>query len=118
MHVKKQVYWDVNSYIHIALRHLNEYQLGHFKLKTPFPYKTEDLKSLIENVLQRIDREIEDYLGSSKTNDFTRHGKMGVEYNRDHYHLRINKDGKLIQFHSVEPTFNNSMQLPVNAPTD
>lgn len=118
MYGKKQVYWDVDSYIHIALRHLNEYQLGHFKLKTPFPYKAEDLKSLIEKVLQRIDTEIEDYLGSSPTDDFTRHGKMGVEYNRDHYHLRINKDGRLDQFHAVKPEFNKLMQSTANASDD
>jgi hypothetical protein len=101
MHGKKQVYWDVDSYIHIALRHLKNYQLGNFKLRTPFPYKAEDLKPLIEKVLQRIDTEIEGYLESSPTREFRRQGRMGVEFNGDHYHLRINKDGRLIQFHSV-----------------
>ncbi|MCK5218007.1 hypothetical protein KAR10_00695 [bacterium] len=108
MHGKKQVYWDLDSYIHIALRHLKDFQFGHFKLKTPFSYKKEDLKSLIEKVLQKIDIETEDYLGSNPTGDFTRHGKMGVEFNRDHFHLRINKDGRLTQFHTVEPSFNKA----------
>lgn len=118
MHGKNQVYWDVNSYIHIALRHLKDYQLGHFKLKTHFPYKAEDLKSLIQKVIQRIDAEIEDYLGSNPTGDFTRHGKMGIEYNRDHFHLRINKEGRLTQFHTVESAFNKSMQPIANASAD
>ena len=118
MHRKQQVYWDVDSYIHIALRHLKVYQLGHFKIKTPFPYKAEDLKSLIEKILQKIDTEIEDYLGSNPAGDFTRHGKMGVEYNRDHFHLRINKDGRLTQFHTVESAFNKSIQPSANASAD
>lgn len=118
MHGKSQVYWDIDSYIHIALRHLKDYQLGHFNRKTSFPYKAEDLKSLIEKVLQRIEAEIEEYLGSNPTGDFTRHGKMAVEYNRDHYHLRINRDGRLIQFHTVESTFNKSIQPTANASVD
>ena len=99
MHGKRQIYWDIDSYIHIALRHLKDYQIGHFKLKTKFSYRTEDIKSLIEKVLQRIESEIEDYFSSEKTVDFIRHGKMAVYCNGDHYHLRINKDGRIIQFH-------------------
>ena len=99
MHGKRQIYWDIDSYIHIALRHLKDYQIGHFKLKTKFSYRTEDIKSLIEKVLQRIESEIEDYLSSEKTVDFIRRGEMAVYCNGDHYHLRINKDGRIIQFH-------------------
>lgn len=101
LHGKNQVYWDVDSYIHIAIRHLKEYQLGHFKQKTPFPYKSTDLESLIEKVLHKVEREIEMYLASSPSTYFTRHGKMAVLFNNDHYHLRINPDGRLVQFHPV-----------------
>lgn len=106
MHGENQVYWDIDSYIHIALRHLKDYQLGHFKLRTPFLYKAEDLKSLIEKVIQRIETEIEDYLVSNPTGDFIRNGSMAVVYNRDHYHLRINQDGRLAQFHMNDSEFN------------
>jgi hypothetical protein len=115
LHGKKQVYWDVDSYIHLALRHLKDYQLGNFKQKTPFPYKSTDLKSLIEKVLYRIKPEIEVYLASNPTTDFTRHGIMAVVYNEDHYHLRINPEGRLVQLHTVEPAFNESMQPNANA---
>ncbi|HIC47314.1 MAG TPA: hypothetical protein EYM37_14290 [Methylophaga aminisulfidivorans] len=109
MHGKRQIYWDVDSYIHIALRHLKGYQIGDFKLKTAFSYKANDLKSLIEKVLQRIESEIEDYLLSEATVDFSRHGKMAVYYNGDHYHLRINKDGRIIQFHAVDTALKRYM---------
>lgn len=118
LHGKKQVYWDVDSYIHLALRHLKDYQLGDFKQKTPFPYKSTDLKSLIEKILYRIKPEIEEYLASNSTTDFTRHGKMAIVYNEDHYHLRINPEGRLVQLHTVEPAFNKSMQPTANASVD
>lgn len=101
MHGKNQVYWDLDSYIHIALRHLKDYQLGNYLNKTPFPYKADDLKSLIEKVLYRVEDEIEQYLLKKRNDDFTRHGKMAIFYNGDHYHLRINHEGKLTQFHTV-----------------
>lgn len=118
MHGKRQVYWDIDSYIHIALRHLKEYQIGNFELKTAFSYKPEDLKSLIEKVLQRIDSEIEDYLSSGSIYDFLRHGKMAIYYNGDHYHMRINREGRIIQFHAVDNAFNKSMHPTANASAD
>ena len=110
MYGEKQVFWDLDSYIHIALRHLKDHQLGSFGLKTPFPYMSNDLKSLVEKVLSRIEEEIRQYLMSSPGSDFTRHGKMAVFYNGDHYNLRINPEGRLAQFHMVGSTFNKSMQ--------
>jgi len=101
MHGKKQVYWDIESYIHIALRHLKDLQLGSFVLKTPFPYRTNDLKKLIEKVLDRIEEEIRQYLISNPEIEFKRVGKMAVFYNGDYYNLRIKPDGRLIQFHMI-----------------
>ena len=99
LHGKNQVYWDVDSYVHIALRHVKDYQVGNYKDKTPFPYRAGDLKSLIEKVLQRVEDEVKEHLAKEPSRDFTRHGKMAVFYNGDHYHLRINTDGRLTQFH-------------------
>src|SRR5690606_8900543 len=53
LHGKKQIYWDEDSYIHIAMRHLRSLQLGKSKEKTPFSYKPADTKSLLEQVLRQ-----------------------------------------------------------------
>ncbi len=101
MHGKKQVYWDFDSYIHIVIRHFQDFQIGDFKSKTPLPYKSSDLKTLIEKVLGKIEPEIKDHFASNPSTEFKRLGKWAVVFNGDHYHLRINSEGKLIQFHSV-----------------
>lgn len=101
MHGENQVYWDVDSYIHVALRHLKDYQVGGFKSKTPFSYKAKDLKSLIEKVLKRVEAEIAAHFSAAPAGDFVRHGKMAIFYNGDHYHLRISAGGRLVQFHAV-----------------
>ncbi len=100
LHGKNQVYWDIDSYIHIALRHIKDYQLGNYKNKTPLPYKAVDLESLINKVLYQVKAEIEHHLSKELNNDFSRHGEMGIFYNGDHYNLRINTEGRLTQFHS------------------
>ena len=99
LHGKKQVYWNIDSYIHIALRHVKKYQVGNHKDKTPFPYKANDLKYLIEKVLQQVEDELEHHLSQESGEDFTRHGQMAIFYNGNHYHLRINAEGRLTQFH-------------------
>jgi len=118
MHGEKQVYWDLDSYIHISLRHLKDYQVGGFKSKTPFPYKASDLRSLIEKVLHKVEVEVVAYFSSDPTSDFTRHGKMAIFYNGDHYHLRISASGRLVQFHTAGEAFNKSMHPTANASAD
>lgn len=101
MHGKKQVYWDFDSYAHIMIRHIQDFQIGAFKSKTSLPYKSSDLKTLIEKVLGKIEPEIKNHFASNPSNEFKRVGKMAVLFHGDHYNLRINQEGKLIQFHSV-----------------
>jgi len=101
MHGKKQIYWDVDSYLHIVMRHVKDYQVGNFKKKTPFSYKVGDLKTLIEKVIQRVEDEIRIHFSNNPDSEFSRHGNWAVEFNGDHYNLKIDTKGRLVQFHSV-----------------
>lgn len=102
LHGQKQIYWDVDSYIHIAMRHVKEYQLGNSKEKSPLPYKAEDLKTVIEKVLGHIKDEYKAHLLEHSDSNFSRHGRMAVAFNGDHYHLTVAPDGRLTQFHNAE----------------
>jgi hypothetical protein len=93
---KKQIFWDVDSYLHIVLRHVKQLQVGHFKTKTPFPYKFEDLKNLIEKVLGTIEGEIKRHFEEKPGKAFKRVGKMSVLFNRDYYCLQIDEEGRLV----------------------
>lgn len=96
-----QIYWDVDSYIHIVLRHVKKFQIGRFKNKTPFPYKFEDLKLLIDKVLGIIDEEIERHFKEKPGQAFKRHGSMSVLFNGDYFRVHIDKDGRLVTIHLV-----------------
>lgn len=97
---KKQVYWDIEKYLHITMGHIKEYQLGKFKEKTPFPYKASDLKRLIEKVLDCVQEEYEAHISEKPNSNFTRQGSMAVVFNSDHYNLRIDPSGRLDQFYT------------------
>lgn len=101
LHGKKQIYWDINSYLHIVMRHIKDYQIGKFKKKTPFPYKKEDLNNLIEKVIQCIEVEYKDHVLKNPNSNFVRQGAMAVFFNGDYYNLRIDPTGRLIQFHAL-----------------
>ncbi len=99
LHGKKQVYWDLDAFIHIFMRHVQSYQLGNFKNKTAFSYKESDLKDLIEKVLGCVEDEFEEHTIKRPDSMFTRQGRRAVFFNGDHYNLRIESDGRLSQFH-------------------
>lgn len=101
LHGKKQIYWDIDSYIHIVMRHIKRYQFGAAKSKSSLPYKVQELETLIEQVLRCVQEEYRSHCSVNPESNFTRQGRMAVVYNGDHYHLRIDPKGRLIQFYSV-----------------
>jgi len=103
LHGKKQIYWDLESYLHIVMRHVKHFQMGRSKKKTPFSYKPEELENLIEQVIKRVEGEYRTHKLEHPYKNFTRQGKMAVRFNGDYYHLRIAPDGRVIQFHALEP---------------
>lgn len=98
LHGKKQVYWDLPSYLHIVLRHVETYQVGTFTEKTVLPYELDDLKDLVEKVLGRVRDEIELHYVTS-TKPFVRSGGMAILFNGDYFVVRIDPTGCLIQFY-------------------
>lgn len=99
LHSKPQVHWEIESYAHIALRHVRDFQVGRFREKTSFPYQVKDLQTLIEKVLGTLKDEIEHHFSVSPSKPFTRHGAMSAFFNGDYYSLRIEAFGRLAAFY-------------------
>jgi hypothetical protein len=102
--IKRQIWWDTKSYLHIVLRHVKDLQFGRIhKRKTPFPYDFKELELLIQKVLDSIIEEIKTHFeGEKRAGTFYRTGKMSVYYNGDYYSLRISPDGLLETIYVVE----------------
>jgi hypothetical protein len=104
LHGKKQIYWELAGYLHIALRHVREMQVGLFKGKTPFPYGATDLEILVERVLAQVAEEIRTHYEKARPRSaFSRHGKMSIYFNGDFFSLKIDEGGRLVSFYVTEP---------------
>jgi hypothetical protein len=102
--IRRQIWWNTKSYLHIVLRHIRDLQIGKLnQRKTPFPYAFEELRLLIEKVIDSVIGEIKTHFDTKKTpGPFFRSGKMCVLYNEDYYSFHINEDGLLENIHIVE----------------
>jgi hypothetical protein len=93
------IYWDFDRFIHIYLRHYKEFLIkGSSKGQgTNFQYRYEDIRRLIEIVLKNNQEAIEEKLDAGRP--FNRYDEQGYYYNGNYYTFRIDKNGRLMQFH-------------------
>lgn len=99
-HGKIPVWWDYESLLHIYMRHVSETKIGErFEAKTVFQYKFSDIKTVIETVLQKTEKEIIEHFTLYPEKDFKRVGEQSVYYKGDYYVFHINTKGKLITFY-------------------
>lgn len=99
LHSVHQIWWDFDTYIHILLRHVKEWQVSNFKDKSSFPYKFNELQRLIEKVLKEIEEEIESHFENHPSKEFKRVGNMAVLFNKDYYNIQIDKQGRLVNIY-------------------
>ncbi|MEX2410496.1 MAG: hypothetical protein WD607_03845, partial [Candidatus Paceibacterota bacterium] len=99
LQIRQNIYWDIQSFCHIYLRHVKETKVeGNSKSKSIIPYGYEEIRRLIQQVLKTIKEEIEDHFKENNTR-FFRAGKKSVYYNGDYFCIYISKDGKLENFY-------------------
>ena len=82
--VKFPIWWDLEKFLHIFMRHVDETQIGErFEIKTVFQYKLNDIKDLIKIVLQRTEKEIDEHFEKNPEKDFFRIGIVSKnQYNK------------------------------------
>lgn len=93
------IWWDAKSYAHIMFRHGFEFDNEFDKrTKTRFQYERKEAVRVIEIVCDMVHDEFKAHEGEV----FYREGLRAVEYNGNHYCLRIEKSGRLMQFYPYE----------------
>lgn len=100
---KNHVYWDFERFIHIYLRHYKNFFIIESSKGqgTAFQYKFKDIRRIVEIVLKANKDNIEARLSSGKS--FHIQNNNGYYYNGNYYSLKIEADGKLVQFHPQYP---------------
>jgi len=94
------IWWDIERFLHIYIRHIGELQPdGNFKNKTVFQYDFKNVRKLITLVIDFVGKEIKEEFKFNPTKNFNRQGKRAVYYNGNYYKVEIEPNGRLLTFH-------------------
>lgn len=96
---KACIYWDFESFIHIFLRHNPDFFIPASTKGqgTPFQYAFKDIFRVAKIVLERLRDDINAKLSAGK-----QYVINGHYYNGNHYQVRVDTNGKLMQFHPLD----------------
>lgn len=95
---KYPVYLTINRYLHIFIRHFEEFQVGNWKGgKSTFQYNFKDTKRLIENVIQELQSQIDEAIENNR--DFNIFDMKAHYYNGNYYAVHVSKSGQLLSFY-------------------
>ena len=99
------IYWDLERFLHIYVKHVLETKFGdgQFKKRTFFQYQYRDIRILLQQVLKQEEQSIKDHFLKISMNlitrDYHRFGTKAILYNNDRYKLHINSNGRILSFH-------------------
>ncbi|MDQ7959846.1 hypothetical protein [Flavobacterium lindanitolerans] len=96
----KPIYMDVDGYLHIFMRHVEEMKVNkHFEHKDNFQWREDDVFSVIKNVLASDKENIEKYFSDNPNGRYSKYGDQSLYYEGDYYTFHIERDGRLSTFH-------------------
>ncbi len=95
----KSIWWDLERFLHIIIRHTSDLQNGKYKEKTTFQYEFPNIRELIKSVIISVEKEIEEEFKANPNKNFKRHGKRAIYFNGNYYRVEIEPSGRLLTFH-------------------
>lgn len=97
---KLAIYWDLDRFLHIYLRHVSELKLGkNYNSKDVFQYEYKNIKQLIISVLTEIQESIAFHFEKNPIKRYSKTNKQAYYYNGDFYELHIDLSGRLETFY-------------------
>lgn len=97
---KHPVYINLDSYLHIYMRHVEEFKVSeHFENKDNFQWEEDDVYSVMNSVIKSIEKEYEDFREKNPNNRYSRFGTQSFYYEGDYYTFHIETDGRISTFY-------------------
>jgi hypothetical protein len=97
---KKAIYLDWDGFLHVFLRHVKEFEIGEqSKQKTKFSWTPDKITMVMENVIQSVDKEIQEYMKNNPGKRFDKYADGSLYFEGDYYTFHIEPDGRLSTFH-------------------
>ena len=97
---KHPIYIDLDSYLHIYMRHVEEFQVTeHFEDKDNFQWSEDDVFTVMGHVLKEIEKEYEDFREKNPDKRYSRYGDYSMYFEGDYYTFHIETNGRVSTFH-------------------
>jgi hypothetical protein len=97
---KKPIYLDVDRYLHVHMRHVEEMKINRqFAHKSNIQWKEEDVLMVIGKVIDRLNDKIQDFFEKNPGKRYSRYGKESIYFEGDYYTLHIEPNGSISTFH-------------------
>ena len=96
------IYLDLKGYVHIGLRHIEEWQFGDFFAeKDNFQLKESDVITTLQNVVDVINNDYQAKKQDSPDYLYRKYGKNCIYLYGDYYMIHIAADGRIENFSKV-----------------
>ena len=93
------LYLDLDGFLHIYLRHVEELSTsGLYPEKSKFQLAEKNVEIAISHVMDALNDEYQIFREENPDRQFSKYGDQAYYYNGDYYVLRVEPDGRLIQF--------------------
>ena len=97
---KYPIYIDIDSFLHIYLRHVEEFKVNqHFEHKDNFQWDIDDVFSVMQSVIQNIEDDYQKFRNANPNTKFSKYGNQSQYYQGDYYTLHIEPSGRISTFH-------------------
>lgn len=96
------LYLDLEGFIHIYLRHVEELSIsGLYPERTKFQLGEKDVEIAIDHVMHALNDEYQIFRENNPDRQFRKYSDQAYYYNGDYYELRVEPNGRLIQFFKI-----------------
>jgi hypothetical protein len=97
---KKAIYLNVDRYLHVHMRHVEEMKVNkQFANKSNFQWNEEDVLMVIDKVIEKINPEIQEFFENKPGKRYSRYGRKNIYFEGDYYTLHIEANGAISTFH-------------------
>jgi len=96
------LYLDLDGFMHIYLRHVEELSTsGLYPERTKFQLEEKNVEIAIDHVMHALNDEYQIFRENYPDRPFRKYSDQAYYYNGDYYVLRVEPDGRLIQFFKI-----------------
>lgn len=94
------IYIDLDSYLHIYMRHVEEMKVNkHFEHKDNFQWNEEDVFTVMGKVIEEINEDIQKHFKEKQEKKYMRFGKESKYFEGDYYTFHIDTSGRIETFY-------------------